>query len=86
MAGQRQPRSEQLDVLFGNGAVGAQQVLTCIDSAPGRDWNVDDLIDSTGLGVVEVMMIVARLTYAGLVDHTVGNGYGSKRSGLSRTA
>jgi hypothetical protein len=86
MAGQRQPNSDHLDNLFGDSAADAQQVLTCIDSPPHCEWSVDQLIDSTGLGVVEIMMIVARLTYAGLVDHSVGGGYRSIRSGLSRTA
>jgi len=73
-----QPLAEELAALFGDGADNARRVLTCIESNPTRRWSIDDLIDATGLGVVEVMLIVARLTHAGLVHHDgVGDGYRS---------
>jgi len=84
------PVAERLAELFGPGAASAHRVLTCIESNPTRRWTVDDIIDATGLGVVVVMLIVARLTYGGLVLHDgVGDGYRSghgNESRLSRTA
>lgn len=84
------PVAERLAELFGPGADSAHRVLTCIDSNPSRRWSIDDLIDATNLGVVEIMLIVARLTHGGLVLHDgVADGYrttGIASGELSRTA
>lgn len=84
------PLAEELAALFGPGAVSAHRVLTCIESNPTRCWTVDDIIDATNLGVVEVMLIASRLTHGELVRHDgFGDGYrsvGIASGELSRTA
>lgn len=72
-------RAAQLDELFGSSSALAGQVLDIIETEPTLSWYPDDLVDATGSNIVDVMMIVARLTNAGIVRHDgLGSGYQAK--------
>ena len=75
----RHTKHEQLEQLFGTSAPLAAEVLDTIDSDRTRRWQPDDIVAATGASLVDVMMIVARLTTAELVEHDgLGSGYRSK--------
>lgn len=62
-------RTERLVALFGDTAATARAVLDMMESEPAREWLADELIDATGFRSMEVMVVLARLTAAGMVDH-----------------
>ena len=69
---------ERLTDLFGETADTAATVLAVIDSETGRWWQPAELSDLTGLSLTDVMVVVARLTVAGLLHHDgLGSGYRS---------
>lgn len=70
--------TDQLALLFGETAETAETLLRMIDSDPRRWWQPSELTDQTGLNLVEVMVVVARLTAAGMLRHDgLGSGYRS---------
>ena len=69
-------RAAELDKLFGSSAELAARVLDEIESEPDHRWQPQELVDVTGTSILDVMMIVARLTAAELVTHDgIGSGY-----------
>ena len=69
-------RAAELDKLFGSSAELAARVLDEIESEPDHRWQPQELVDATGVTVLDVMLIVARLTVADFVTHDgIGSGY-----------
>ena len=79
--------SEEMERVFGQGAPMAQRVLDLIESEPNREWRIYEIIDELDLGVVDVLVIAGRLTYAGLVRHEgLGAGYSACSSSIASRA
>ena len=79
--------NEEMERVFGQGAPTAQRVLDLIESEPTREWRIYEIIDELDLSVVDVLVIVGRLTYAGLVRHEgLGAGYSARSSSTTRRA
>lgn len=56
----------------------ASAVLAVIDSDPEAAWSAQSLAAETGISLVTLMIIAARLTVAGYIHHDgLGDGYRS---------
>jgi hypothetical protein len=65
----------------------ASAVLAVIDSDPGANWTAPSLAVETGISLVTLMIIVARLIVAGDVHHDgLGDGYRSIQPQSQRRA
>ena len=69
-------RDEQLEALFGATKDTAVEVLNVIEADRSKAWQAEEIIDATGFRPMEVMVVLARLTAAGVVHHDgLGSGY-----------
>jgi hypothetical protein len=69
---------EQLGAIFGADIACARAVLDHLGTDVQRAWSVDEIRAATGHRLVDVMVAVARLTTAGLIDHPSAGRYCSK--------
>ena len=68
--------SAKLGRYFGDTFSVAERVLETIESEPARLWRAEELLDATGMGsMMELLMIVARLTSVEMIIHPDVGGY-----------
>jgi len=61
---------------FGKNYAAAERVLDTIDGEPERLWRAEDLFEAAGVdSMMELLMIVARLTYVEMIVHPAMGGY-----------
>jgi hypothetical protein len=66
----------KLTLHFGDNVATAERVLNTIQSEPKRVWRAEELLEATGVGsMMELLMIVARLTYVEMISHPDLGGY-----------
>ncbi len=83
----RAQREEALVGVFGQGAATAAKVLGLIEPLLAKVWQVDEIVDEVGEAVIDVVVIVGRLTHHGFVHHDgVGSGYRAKNPVAIRLA
>lgn len=75
-----------LTVCFGTDTSAARTVLAELERRPTRAFQVPELVELTGLRLVEVMLVVARLTHVGLIDHPGPGRYRAHRGANERIA
>lgn len=60
----------ELEGHFGDNAPDAQRLLDTLAAAPTRVWRADEIIAAAGItSIMAGMMILARLTHVGMIDH-----------------
>lgn len=70
----------ELEAVFGPTTGLAAKVLDVIRSEPDRAWQVDEICDEIHEPIVDVVVIVGRLTNGGFVHHDgLGTGYAAAR-------
>lgn len=73
-------RTEALESLFGASSEMAREVLDVIEAEPTRSWQPDEVVAATGVTVVDVMIVLARLTAGEMILHDgLGAGYRAVR-------
>ncbi len=66
----------ELESIFGQATAVATKILELIRSEPDRAWQVDEICDEIHEPIVDVVVIVGRLTNGGFVHHDgLGTGY-----------
>ena len=59
-----------LQLIFGSNHSAAKRVLDTIKSDPNRHWRAEDLLNASGTkSMMELLMIVSRLTYLEMIEH-----------------
>jgi hypothetical protein len=62
-------RTVKLIELFGESSNVAEAVLGVLDAEPWRNWQPQDLVVATQCELVDVMVVLARLTVSGFIQH-----------------
>ena len=59
-----------LQLIFGSNYSAAKRVLDIIKSEPNRQWRAEDLLQASGTkSMMELLIIVSRLTYLEMIEH-----------------
>ena len=69
---------DDLAAIFGSTINGPRAVLQALQLSPERAVRVDELVASTGLRMIDVVVAVARLTHAGFIEHPAAGTYQAK--------
>lgn len=78
-------RAAKLSVHFGANYSAAEHVLDTLEGEPERLWRAEELLEASGMGsMMELLIIVARLTYVEMITHPDLGGY-SALGGAERT-
>jgi len=75
MAREPVPTTTTIEDLFPRGQDAARAVLLVLERNPRRVWTAEQLIETTQLRPIEVLLIVARLTNAGILEHPALGAY-----------
>lgn len=71
-----QSQKMKLIELFGESSSVAEAVLGVLDAEPWRNWQPHDLVAATQCELADIMVVLARLTVSGLIQHAgLGSGY-----------
>ena len=69
---------DDLAAIFGSTINGPRAVLQALQLSLERAVRVDELVASTGLRMIDVVVAVARLTHAGFIEHPAAGIYQAK--------